>query len=61
EWAETFVSELNDTVVEAQLRTKQVPPWLPADKAIEQYLTSTNRLLILGFNGTLTEPVERKG
>ncbi|KAL5052589.1 hypothetical protein RYX36_033271 [Vicia faba] len=47
--------------VKAQLRTKQVPPRLPADKAIEQYLTSTNRLLILGFNGTLTEPVERKG
>ncbi|KAI5440394.1 alpha,alpha-trehalose-phosphate synthase [UDP-forming] 1 isoform X2 [Lathyrus oleraceus] len=61
EWAETFVSELNDTVVEAQLRTKQVPPRLPTDKAIQQYLTSTNRLLILGFNGTLTEPVERKG
>ncbi|GAU38680.1 hypothetical protein TSUD_54280 [Trifolium subterraneum] len=61
EWAETFVSELNDTVVEAQLRTKQAPPRLPTPKAIQQYLKSTNRLLILGFNGTLTEPVERKG
>ncbi|KAK7272608.1 hypothetical protein RJT34_29319 [Clitoria ternatea] len=61
EWAETFVSELNDTVVEAQLRTKQVPPRLPTKTAIERYLQSTNRLLILGFNGTLTEPVERKG
>ncbi|MCH85840.1 alphaalpha-trehalose-phosphate synthase, partial [Trifolium medium] len=61
EWAETFVSELNDTVVEAQLRTKQIPPRLPIPKAIQQYLKSTNRLLILGFNGTLTEPVERKG
>ncbi|XP_019425776.1 PREDICTED: alpha,alpha-trehalose-phosphate synthase [UDP-forming] 1-like isoform X1 [Lupinus angustifolius] len=61
EWAEIFVSELNDTVVEAQLRTKQVPPRLPTKTAIERYLQSTNRLLILGFNGTLTEPVERKG
>ncbi|RDX98537.1 Alpha,alpha-trehalose-phosphate synthase [UDP-forming] 1, partial [Mucuna pruriens] len=61
EWAETFVSELNDTVVEAQLRTKQVPPQLPTTTAIQRYLQSNNRLLILGFNGTLTEPVERKG
>ncbi|XP_057451088.1 alpha,alpha-trehalose-phosphate synthase [UDP-forming] 1-like isoform X2 [Lotus japonicus] len=61
EWAETFVSELNDTVVEAQLRTKQVPPRLPTKTAIERYRQSTNRLIILGFNGTLTEPVERKG
>ncbi|CAJ1957708.1 unnamed protein product [Sphenostylis stenocarpa] len=61
EWAETFVSELNDTVVEAQLRTKQSPPRLPTDTAVERYLQSNNRLLILGFNGTLTVPVERKG
>ncbi|KAJ7981897.1 Alpha,alpha-trehalose-phosphate synthase 1 [Quillaja saponaria] len=61
EWAETFVSELNDTVVEAQLRTRQVPPLLPTKNAIERYLESTNRLLILGFNATLTEPVDRKG
>ncbi|XP_028763778.1 alpha,alpha-trehalose-phosphate synthase [UDP-forming] 1 isoform X2 [Neltuma alba] len=61
EWAETFVSELNDTVVEAQLRTRQVPPQLPTKTTIERYLQSTNRLLILGFNATLTEPVEKKG
>ncbi|KAG4971698.1 hypothetical protein JHK84_037773 [Glycine max] len=61
EWAETFVSELNDTVVEAQIRTKQVPPRLPTETAVERYLQSNNRLLILGFNGTLTEPVEREG
>lgn len=40
-------SELNDTVIEAQLRTKQVPPRLPTKTAIERYLQSTNRLLIL--------------
>ncbi|KAF8025967.1 hypothetical protein BT93_F2715 [Corymbia citriodora subsp. variegata] len=61
EWAEMFVSELNDTVVEAQLRTRQVPPVLPVHDAIEQYLKSNNRLLILGFNATLTEPVDTPG
>ncbi|KAI4323071.1 hypothetical protein L6164_022707 [Bauhinia variegata] len=61
EWAETFVSELNDTVVEAQIRTRQVPPPLPIKTAIERYQQSTNRLLILGFNATLTEPVDKKG
>ncbi|KAK3198524.1 hypothetical protein Dsin_021939 [Dipteronia sinensis] len=61
EWAETFVSELNDTVVEAQLRIRQVPPDLQSANAIERYLHSTNRLLILGFNATLTEPVDTPG
>ncbi|KAL5061678.1 hypothetical protein RYX36_023415 [Vicia faba] len=61
EWAATFVSELNDTVIEAQLRTRQVPPRLPTEIAIRRYRHSTNRLLILGFNGTLTEPVEKTG
>uniref|UniRef100_A0A3Q7F4F9 Uncharacterized protein n=1 Tax=Solanum lycopersicum TaxID=4081 RepID=A0A3Q7F4F9_SOLLC len=49
EWAETFVSELNDTVVEAQLRTRHIPPQLPSEVAIERYLQSNNRLLILYF------------
>ncbi|CAN1335405.1 Alpha,alpha-trehalose-phosphate synthase [UDP-forming] 1 [Linum perenne] len=61
EWAEMFVSELNDTVVEAQLRTRQVPPPLPEEAAINRYLNSHNRLLILGFNATLTEPVDTPG
>ncbi|MQL72932.1 hypothetical protein Taro_005254 [Colocasia esculenta] len=47
DWAETFVSELNDTIVEAQLRTRQVPPLLPTKNAVERYLQSKNRLLIL--------------
>ncbi|KAJ4726520.1 Alpha,alpha-trehalose-phosphate synthase 1 [Melia azedarach] len=61
EWAETFVSELNDTVVEAQLRIRQVPPSLPEADAIDRYLLSNNRLLILGFNATLTEPLDTPG
>ncbi|KAG9450859.1 hypothetical protein H6P81_010824 [Aristolochia fimbriata] len=61
DWAETFVSELNDTIVEAQLRTRQVPPTLPMHDAVDRYLRSKNRLLILGFNATLTEPVDSPG
>ncbi|XP_025015230.2 alpha,alpha-trehalose-phosphate synthase [UDP-forming] 1 [Ricinus communis] len=61
QWAETFVSELNDTVIEAQLRTRQVPPMLPEEDAIKRFLQSNNRLLILGFNSTLTEPVDTPG
>ncbi|GJS95344.1 alpha,alpha-trehalose-phosphate synthase [UDP-forming] 1-like protein [Tanacetum coccineum] len=57
EWAETFVSELNDTVVEAELRTTQIPPLLQTERAIDRYHSSNNRLLILGFNATITEPV----
>ncbi|KAI7744321.1 hypothetical protein M8C21_032737 [Ambrosia artemisiifolia] len=50
EWAETFVSELNDTVVEAQQRYRQIPPHLPVEEAIERYLQSSNRLLILAID-----------
>ncbi|KAM7524934.1 hypothetical protein LguiA_014836 [Lonicera macranthoides] len=61
EWAETFVSELNDTVVEAQMRIRQIPPLLQTKDALERYMQSNNRLLILGFNATLTEPVDAPG
>lgn len=61
QWAETFVSELNDTVVEAQLRITQSRPVLPVDYAVEQFLSCSNRLLILGFNATLTESVDTPG
>ncbi|KAJ6402245.1 TREHALOSE-6-PHOSPHATE SYNTHASE [Salix viminalis] len=60
EWAATFVSELNDTIIEAQLRTRQVP-LLPVKVAVERYLQSNNRLLVLGFNSTLTEPASTQG
>ncbi|XP_074311183.1 alpha,alpha-trehalose-phosphate synthase [UDP-forming] 1-like [Silene latifolia] len=61
EWAETFVSELNDTVVEAQLRITQIRPPLPVDYAANHFLSCSNRLLILGFNATLTEAVDTPG
>ncbi|KAJ0018496.1 hypothetical protein Pint_10156 [Pistacia integerrima] len=61
EWAATFVSELNDTTVEAQLRTRQVPPLLPIKAAVDSFLQSKNRLLILGFNAALTAPMDSLG
>ncbi|XP_050370548.1 alpha,alpha-trehalose-phosphate synthase [UDP-forming] 1-like [Argentina anserina] len=61
EWAATFVSELNDTIVEAQLRTRQIPPLLPIKGSVDCYFQSNNRLLILGFNATLTEPKDTLG
>ncbi|XP_054812417.1 alpha,alpha-trehalose-phosphate synthase [UDP-forming] 1-like [Prosopis cineraria] len=61
EWAGTLVSELNETVAEQQRRTRQAPAPLPTKDAVEHYLQSTNRLIILGFNGCLTEPVGKKG
>ncbi|KAL3691596.1 hypothetical protein R1sor_005247 [Riccia sorocarpa] len=57
-WADTFVSELNDTIVEAELRTLRIPPTLPNELAIERFKESRNRLLILGFNSTMTAQVE---
>ncbi|CAI9783790.1 unnamed protein product [Fraxinus pennsylvanica] len=54
EWAETFISELNDTIVEAQLRTRQIRPLLPKREATECFLKSNNRLLILHL---LTGPI----
>ncbi|KAK1365146.1 hypothetical protein POM88_040707 [Heracleum sosnowskyi] len=49
-WAEAFVRELGDAVIGDQKRIKGVPPTLPVTDAIEHYLQSNNRLLVLGFN-----------
>lgn len=40
------VSELYDTIVEAELRTLNEPPNLPVDSAKESFLNSKNRLLV---------------
>jgi len=57
-WADTFVSELNDTHVEAELRTKRIPPALCSRSAAQVFSSSQERLLMLGFNSTLTAAVE---
>ncbi|KAJ0551385.1 putative alpha,alpha-trehalose-phosphate synthase (UDP-forming) [Helianthus annuus] len=48
-WPETFLSELDDTVAEAQLRTKQIPPQLQTELAVNRYRCSSNRMFILNF------------
>lgn len=57
-WADTFISELNDTHVEAELRTKNIPPNLQLDEVVHAYSSSRRRLLVLGYNATLTTAVE---
>jgi trehalose 6-phosphate synthase/phosphatase len=46
-WADTFVSELNDTLVEAELRTLKIPPYLSPTRAAEAFRASQNRLIVL--------------
>lgn len=57
-WADTFISELNDTHVEAELRTRNIPPPLELDQAVAAFKASQRRLLVLGYNATLTTAVE---
>ncbi|KAF9589773.1 hypothetical protein IFM89_028682 [Coptis chinensis] len=60
-WAEVFISKMNDTAVKAHLSKKLIPSELPSKEAVEGYNKAKNRLLILGFNGTLTDPVGMPG
>lgn len=60
-WADTFVSELNDTHVEAQLRNMHIPPQLPLGKLVRRYKRSKKKVLILGYNATLTTSAEAPG
>ena len=57
-WADTFVSELNDTHVAAALRTTRIPPQLAPRAAASVFGAASERLLLLGFNNTLTAAVE---
>ncbi|MCO5558803.1 hypothetical protein L7F22_012390 [Adiantum nelumboides] len=60
-WADTFVSELHDTIYEAQQRIMRIPPQLPVGEAVAKYHEARNRLLILGLNSTLTSQIEGSG
>ena len=53
-WADTFISELNDTHVEAELRTKHIPPQLDPRSAHASFASAARRLVVLGVNATLT-------
>ncbi|MFS7957197.1 putative alpha,alpha-trehalose-phosphate synthase (UDP-forming) [Helianthus anomalus] len=66
-WAETFLRFVffnllnDDTVAEAQLRTKRIPPELQTELAVDHYRCYSKRMIILGFNETLTKPVNADG
>eukprot|EP00878_Enallax_costatus_P027615 GHUV01029750.1.p1 GENE.GHUV01029750.1~~GHUV01029750.1.p1 ORF type:complete len:669 (+),score=134.14 GHUV01029750.1:399-2405(+) len=57
-WADTFISELNDTHIEADLRLRHTPPELDFAEVVRGYMDSTRRLIVLGYNATLTTAVE---
>lgn len=62
-WADNFISELNDTYVEAALRTSHQPPTLPLTATTQAFKAATKRLILLGFNATLTstpDPPKRR-
>uniref|UniRef100_M8BX17 alpha,alpha-trehalose-phosphate synthase (UDP-forming) n=1 Tax=Aegilops tauschii TaxID=37682 RepID=M8BX17_AEGTA len=58
EWAKNYVWQLNDAAIKAPLGTGESLLGLPIEEAAEQYAQSKSRLLILGFNATLTEQVQ---
>jgi len=64
-WADTFISELNDTHIEADLRMKHAPPPLNMQEVVQAYKNSGKRLIVLGYNATLTTntdaPIGRVG
>uniref|UniRef100_A0A1D1ZTE0 alpha,alpha-trehalose-phosphate synthase (UDP-forming) n=1 Tax=Auxenochlorella protothecoides TaxID=3075 RepID=A0A1D1ZTE0_AUXPR len=60
-WADTFISELDDTAVEAELRTRGVPPPLPVPDVAAAFGSAAGRLLVLGYNATLTPGEEGPG
>lgn len=57
-WADNFITELNDTHVEAELRTKHIPPQLNVDRCVGDFASARRRLLVLGYNATLTTSVD---
>ena len=59
-WADTFISELNDTHVEAELRQKRIPPHLKPHVMVKSFENARKRLIILGYNATLTDPMENR-
>ncbi|XP_010480504.1 PREDICTED: probable alpha,alpha-trehalose-phosphate synthase [UDP-forming] 2 [Camelina sativa] len=56
-WGDDFMSVLNDTTPESEMQLRKIPHELPQQDMIQQYSQSNNRLIILGFYGTLTAPM----
>lgn len=57
-WADTFITELNDTHIEADLRMRHTPPPVSFADVVSSYMVSGKRLLVLGYNATLTTNIE---
>ncbi|GAX74440.1 hypothetical protein CEUSTIGMA_g1889.t1 [Chlamydomonas eustigma] len=57
-WADNFISELNDTHIEADLRMRHAPAPLNMQDVVGCYEMSKRRLIVLGYNATLTTSVE---
>ncbi|WZZ76230.1 hypothetical protein YC2023_087600 [Brassica napus] len=56
QWADDFMNKLNEVTSKAEQETGKAPHELPQHDVVQQYSKSKNRLLILGFYGTLTKP-----
>ncbi|ESQ35106.1 hypothetical protein EUTSA_v10009417mg [Eutrema salsugineum] len=59
-WGDDFMSELNEICAESEIQIRKTPQELPQQDVIQRYLQSNNRLIILGFFGTLTEPMNNQ-
>lgn len=59
-WGETFISELHDTHIEAALRTMHIPPKLDTSLVTDSYRRSKSRLVVMGYNATLTTSANPK-
>lgn len=57
-WADTFITELNDTHIEADLRMRHTPPPVSYTDVVAAYQDSRKRLIVLGYNATLTTNIE---
>ncbi|ESQ35105.1 hypothetical protein EUTSA_v10006809mg [Eutrema salsugineum] len=59
-WGLDFLSELNDAFAESEMQIRKNPHEVPQQDVIQRYSQSNNRLIILGFCGTLTEPMNSR-
>eukprot|EP01025_Chloroclados_australasicus_P014344 TRINITY_DN16719_c1_g1_i13.p1 TRINITY_DN16719_c1_g1~~TRINITY_DN16719_c1_g1_i13.p1 ORF type:complete len:621 (+),score=58.90 TRINITY_DN16719_c1_g1_i13:936-2798(+) len=55
EWADTFISELLDTQYEKMIHSRNLPPQLDLSQLRKDFQFALRRLLIFGYNSTLTE------
>ncbi|ESQ54516.1 hypothetical protein EUTSA_v10026761mg [Eutrema salsugineum] len=55
QWADDFMNKLNEITAKAELQNGKFPHELPQHDVVQQYSKSKNRLLVLGFYGTLTK------